>query len=105
MARTRPADRLDQLAAAAIEVFKHKGFRRALMSDVAREMGVSSGLLYTYVESKDALFHFALEWAGTDGSKPAPALPIPTPAPGDTARLVATVVRQRMAQPALKAAL
>src|SRR3954468_8105949 len=116
MPRTRPADRPDQLAEAAITVFKRKGYRQALMSDVAKEMGVSSGLLYSYVESKEALLHFALEWAATrgdDGSgngdgpvaRPEPALPIPTPAPGETARVVGEVLRRRMAQPALKAAL
>src|SRR5436305_7086978 len=75
------------------------------MSDVAQEMGVSSGLLYSYVESKEALFHFALDWARSNGTKPAPELPIPTPGPGDTTALVAGVLRTGLAQPALREAL
>ena len=105
MPRVRPADRLDQLAAAAVKVFSAKGFRKTLMSDVAQEMGVSSGLLYSYVESKEALFHFALDWARSNGTKPAPELPIPTPGPGDTTALVAGVLRTGLAQPALREAL
>jgi AcrR family transcriptional regulator len=89
--RTRPADRLDQLASAALTVFKRKGFRQALMADVAKEMGVSAGLLYTYVESKEALLYFVLEWLATGEDR--------APAASDRA------LPQRMAQPALKEAL
>src|SRR4051794_4509568 len=105
MVRTRPADRLDQLAGAALAVFKRKGFRQALMSDVAQEMGVSPGLLYTYVESKEALFFFALETVAAGSPPSSRDLPIPTPEPGETAALVGRALRQRMAQPALKRAL
>ena len=105
MVRTRPADRLDQLAAAALTVFKRKGFRQALMTDVAQEMGVSAGLLYTYVESKEALFSFMLQSLANDGVDASRRLPIPTPEPGDTAAVVGRALRQRMAQPALKEAL
>src|SRR5437763_9856602 len=105
MPRTRPAERLDHLADAAATVFAHKGYR-ALMADVAAEMGVSSGLLYTYVESKEALFHFALtravSGATTDGAVP---LPIPTPPPGATGQLISAVLRSRLTDRTLRQAL
>jgi AcrR family transcriptional regulator len=41
-------------------VFARRGYRRTQMADVAREMGVSPGNLYNYVEGKDALFYLVL---------------------------------------------
>jgi AcrR family transcriptional regulator len=41
-------------------VFARRGYRRTQMADVAREMGVSPGNLYNYVDSKDALFYLVL---------------------------------------------
>src|SRR5438876_8571196 len=103
MPRTRPAERLDHLADAAATVFAHKGYR-ALMADVAAEMGVSQGLLYTYVESKEALFHLVVEHlAGVRSADP--DLPLATPLPGETARLVRKALRQGMGMPTLVAAL
>ena len=52
MARKRPEGRLDQLLNCATRVFIEKGYRRTQMADVAREMGVSAGTLYGYVEGK-----------------------------------------------------
>src|SRR5207237_5132724 len=80
-----------------------KGYR-ALMADVAAEMGVSQGLLYTYVESKEALFHLVVEHlAGVRSADP--DLPLATPLPGETARLVRKALRQGMGMPTLVAAL
>src|SRR6516162_6354885 len=56
MPRTRPPDRLDQLADAALTVFGRAGFRLAQMDDIAAEMGVAKGTVYGYVTSKEALF-------------------------------------------------
>lgn len=41
-------------------MFARRGYRRTQMADVAREMGVSPGNLYNYVEGKDALFYLVL---------------------------------------------
>jgi AcrR family transcriptional regulator len=104
--RRRPADGLDRLIAAALRVFADKGYRRAQMSDVARELRVAPGTLYGYVAGKEALFHLVVDRAFTgDGRLAAPALPIPTPPAGATlARL-----RDRLARdstlPALETAL
>src|SRR5262245_36660518 len=54
--RVRPQSWLSDLVAAATKVFIARGYRQAQMADIAREMGVSQGTLYNYVESKEALF-------------------------------------------------
>ena len=83
MARRRPPDRFQQLWDAALRVFGRKGLRRARMADIARDMGVSPGSLYNYVESKEALFAWLVERGGEPGPVVAPArLPLPTPAAG-----------------------
>jgi AcrR family transcriptional regulator len=52
---------------------------------VAADLGIAPGTIYTYVESKDALFHLVIERASgvttTD-----PSLPISSPDPGATAK-------------------
>jgi AcrR family transcriptional regulator len=80
-------DRLRAVVEAAVKVFAQKGFRRTQMTDVAKELGVSSGNLYNYVESKEALFFLVLR--STLGSRAGDEplmLPVPTPAPGTTYR-------------------
>jgi AcrR family transcriptional regulator len=80
MARARPPDRFQQLFEAGQRVFTRKGVRRARMQDVAREMGVSPGNLYNYVESKEALFHWIVERGADVGDVATPAkLPIRAP--------------------------
>jgi AcrR family transcriptional regulator len=106
MARTRPADRVSNLVAAAIRVFSRKGFRRAQMADIAREMGVSAGLLYSYVESKEALFYLVVDQGFGDEPVQEPLqLPVKTPAPGEIAKRIADRFRTAAAMPALSAAL
>ncbi|MGA7323316.1 MAG: helix-turn-helix domain-containing protein [Rhodomicrobium sp.] len=104
--RTRPEDRLSGLVDAAARVFALKGFRRAQMADIASELGVSQGLLYRYVESKEALFYLVID-RGSDASPPEePAkLPILTPEAGAIARRVAERLRKEAAMPALSKAL
>ena len=58
--RAQPQDRLEDLVRAGAIVFARRGYRRTQMADVAREMGVSPGNLYNYVDSKDALFYLVL---------------------------------------------
>jgi AcrR family transcriptional regulator len=83
VARRRPPDRFQQLWDAALRVFASKGLRRARMADIARQMGISPGSLYNYVESKEALFAWLIERGGEPGPVAAPArLPLPAPPPG-----------------------
>jgi AcrR family transcriptional regulator len=98
--------RLAQILAAAIRVFSQKSYRRAQMADVAREMGISPGALYNYVESKEALFHLLVEQGF--GSVPTPgagALPMRTPRPEATLALLKGRLLQGFSMPALNAAL
>jgi AcrR family transcriptional regulator len=89
VARSRPEGRFQQLHDAALRVFAAKGLRRARMADVAREMGVATGSLYNYVESKEALFHWLVALGPTPAAVAEPGeLPIRTPPPGATARLL-----------------
>jgi AcrR family transcriptional regulator len=112
VARTRPPDRFQQLWDAALAVFGRRGLRRARMTDIAREMGVSAGSLYNYVESKEALFAWLIERGGEPGPvAPPERLPLARPLPGQLeqrlrerldagfrlARLDAALARRRVA--------
>ncbi len=103
MARTRPADRLDELLDAALHVFLALGYRRARMSDVAAAAGVSPGLLYTYAAGKEALFSLVVR-RELGEAVDAIALPVPNPEPGDLERLVVRGVRGIARNPVLEAA-
>jgi len=54
-------DRREQIIDAAMRVFAQKGFTRATNRDVAREAGITTGLIYYYFESKEALLKTLLE--------------------------------------------
>jgi AcrR family transcriptional regulator len=67
MARTPKVveDRRGQILDAALRVFAQKGFARATNKDIAREAGITAGLIYHYFASKEALF-----WAIVDSRSP-----------------------------------
>jgi AcrR family transcriptional regulator len=79
MPRRTPPGRLQDVASAACRVFIAKGYRRALLTDVAKDLGLSHGILYHYVENKEALFELALVYA--TGPAALTALRVPLPAP------------------------
>lgn len=56
----KDARRIEILRAAS-RVFAKKGFVAAKISDIAREAGLSHGLVYHYFENKDAIFGAILE--------------------------------------------
>jgi AcrR family transcriptional regulator len=106
VARSAPADRLDHLVAAALQVFCAQGFERTQMADVARVLGVAPGTLYRYVESKEALFHLVIDRALRDGAVAAPdSLPLPTPLPGATEKRLRERIAEAMRFPRLEQAL
>jgi TetR/AcrR family fatty acid metabolism transcriptional regulator len=51
---------------AALRMIKEKGFHKARMSDIAREAGISYGLVYHYFNNKEDLFDAILKhwWDG-----------------------------------------
>ena len=63
MARTPKVveDRRDQIIDAAMQVFAQKGFTRATNKDIAREAGITPGLIYYYFESKEDLLKTIVE--------------------------------------------
>ena len=47
----------DAIKKAAMELFAHNGYHSTSISEIAKEAGVSKGLLYNYFDSKEALLH------------------------------------------------
>ncbi|MEW5980463.1 MAG: helix-turn-helix domain-containing protein [Acidobacteriota bacterium] len=110
MARRREPRRLHNLVEAASRVFLSKGYRRTQVADVARAMGIASGTVYLYAESKEALFDLAVRSSLTpnllDGDWD---LPVKTPPVGSTfdfiKRSLETVARFPALESALRSAL
>ena len=89
MSRPIPEDRFQSLLEAATAVFLEQGYRRTQIAHVADRMGLAKGSIYTYVESKEALFDCVVRHA--DAAEPSElpaALPVPTPSPGATLETV-----------------
>jgi TetR/AcrR family fatty acid metabolism transcriptional regulator len=61
-----PEERRTQILAAAARVFAQRGFHTSRVSEVAREAGISHGLLYHYFPSKDALLEALFEQAWSE---------------------------------------
>ena len=89
MPRRTPSSRLEDIADAACRVFTKKGYRRTLMTDVGRELGLSHALLYKHVEGKEALFQLALLYAISPDALSELPRPLPTPAPGEALKPLA----------------
>ncbi len=82
MARTRnQKQRIADLFAAGTTVFRRKGFKRTQMSDIAAEMNCSTGTLYNYVDSKEALFEHAIVAGFTQTLPDSETLPLGFPEP------------------------
>ncbi|WP_376793721.1 TetR/AcrR family transcriptional regulator [Thermogemmatispora sp.] len=54
-------DRREQIIEAALRVFARKGFARATNKDIAREAGITPGLIYYYFADKEALLKAVIE--------------------------------------------
>jgi AcrR family transcriptional regulator len=104
MPRQTPPGRVDDLARAACEVFIEKGYRRALMTDVAARLRLNHALLYRYVESKEALLELAARYAMDQSADLSALVPLRTPADGHTLDLLRAWFRAHAAFPALRAA-
>jgi AcrR family transcriptional regulator len=102
MARTLSVPKLARIADAATEEFGRVGYRRTRTADIARIAGIASGSVFTYVQSKEALFHLVFV-NGFGGLDDVP-LPLATPSEGETVALIAKELR-RIPTPNLRAAL
>ncbi len=72
----RAKARLDDIVESATRIFSEKGYRRTLVTDVAADLGIAPGTIYTYVESKEALFNLVIERASGVTTEP-DHLPVP----------------------------
>jgi AcrR family transcriptional regulator len=79
---------VQDIARAACDVFTEKGYRRALMTDVAARLEINHALLYRYVESKEALLELAVRYAMDQTADLTALVPLPTPAAGGILELV-----------------
>jgi AcrR family transcriptional regulator len=57
-----------ELAGAALEVFARQGYASVSMRGVAEALGVSTGTLYHYFPTKEALFKAVMLWLVEEGS-------------------------------------
>lgn len=55
--RQHAEERREQILDAALHIFSEKGFAGTSIREIAREVGVTEGLLYHYFESKEQLLH------------------------------------------------
>lgn len=101
--RPTQQDRLGDIALAATRVFGKLGYKRTQMANVAAEAGLSAGAVYTYVESKEALFHVVFAYGF--GELGTPPLPIAAPPFEETIRLIGRGLRKTSGSPRLQAAL
>jgi AcrR family transcriptional regulator len=105
VAKVSQIDRLADVAGAATRVFGRLGYRRTQMAAVAAEAGLSTGAIYTYVASKEALFHLVFAFGFGVIGDPLPDLPIATPPFEATLQLIRDGLRTTVGTPRLRAAL
>jgi AcrR family transcriptional regulator len=106
MPRSIPKDRFQDLVEAATAVFLDQGYRRTQIADVAARMGLAKGSVYTYVESKEALFDCVLRHADHSDRIDLPeTLPVATPPPEATLEMVQGRLAEEGTLPSLTAAL
>lgn len=59
--RSRPGDRVEEIARTASMLFNRRGIEGVSLDDVAAEMGATKGLVYHHFDSKAALVHHCLD--------------------------------------------
>ena len=96
--------RLRDLAGAGAACFGRAGYRRTRMAEVAVEAGVSTGSVYTYVASKEALLHLVLAVGLGRPMEEFTELPVANPGLDATVEMVGRELRRQATTPLLKAA-
>ena len=99
-----PAVRLREMASAGAVCFGRVGYRRTRMAEVAAEAGVSTGSVYTYVASKEALLHLVLAIGFGRDVEEFAELPVIDPGLDATVEMVGRELRRQALTPRLKAA-
>ena len=61
--RKGPAERAEQLAAVALDLFAERNFAAVTIKDIANAGQVNTALIYYYFKSKEDLFRAAIEYA------------------------------------------
>jgi AcrR family transcriptional regulator len=103
--RHSPHERIDQLVVAATTVFARRGFEKASIAEVTREMGASHGIVYSYVEDKEALFQLVLTRLAQGNNFMPEQFPWRPEHPGGVEQLVGEVVERELIVPTLATAL
>jgi AcrR family transcriptional regulator len=88
VAKSIPPERVEQVVRAATRVFAERGFRRTQVADIAASLGMSVGSVYTYAQSKEALFHACLVSASPAGESLGLELPLLTPTPSESEAVI-----------------
>lgn len=96
--------RLAEIARAGATCFGRVGYRRTRMAEVAVEAGVSTGLVYSYVASKEALLYLVLAVGLGRPVEEFTDLPVADPGMDATVQMVGRELRRRAVTPLLKAA-
>jgi AcrR family transcriptional regulator len=96
---------LADISRAATRVFGRLGYRRTQVALVASEAGISTGSIYSYVASKEALFYLVFAFGFGRLGEQLPDLPIAAPRFDDTLQLIRRGLRTSLATPCLRAAL
>lgn len=103
MQRPSLQQQLPRLIETGTRVFiQSGGYRRTRMTDVAGALGIASGTLFQYFESKEAFFDFLLHHADDPAAATWPeSLPIRTPPGTETLAFVRAEILRFRAIPAL----
>lgn len=99
------AHRLEEITEAGRTLLGTVGYRRTRMADVASVADLSTGSVYNYFESKEALLHTVLTSFFSPESLAVAEIPITAPDLGMTLKEVRTGLEREAAAPALEAAL
>ncbi|HTZ92212.1 MAG TPA: helix-turn-helix domain-containing protein [Streptosporangiaceae bacterium] len=105
MARASAESRLQDIAVAGGRCFARLGYRRTRMAEVAAAAGLSTGAVYTYVESKEALLHLVLAVGLGTPAEEFTDLPLSAPAFDATIAMVGRGLIRHGTTPLLKSAI
>ncbi|HXB49675.1 MAG TPA: helix-turn-helix domain-containing protein [Streptosporangiaceae bacterium] len=104
MTRASAESRLQEIAQAGARCFAHLGYRRTRMAEVAAAAGLSTGAVYTYVESKESLLHLVLAAGLGLPAADLGDLPLSAPDIAVTVEMVGRGLTRQGTTPLLKAA-